>query len=246
MAYRLPSDESDNLRIAVNARYAESFSDALRTTRRYIEITEGNRSSFGVMAIGSERYFGRMPLPGALDGPSIENPKTIDELGDNLQLAEQKSVLAEFKKVQNGRIRDAMTAISQQLGDRPVYFQYYGHGLIAVLQKEGMWAPCLLRFQDATTIAEERVCAKVNKASRDTYSVLTNALAEMVRRHEEEEAERLRRVETDSSGEDADDNESENQSEVPEDEGRWADDSNYVPPDPAYDIEWDDIDNVSF
>jgi len=247
MSYRLPTCEIEELRIVINARYADSFAESLRITRRLIEITSGNRSSFGIMCVGQDRYFGRMPLPGAIDGPSIDSPKTIDELGANLELAEQKAVVAEFRKIQNGKIRDAMSAISEQLGNKPVYFQYYGHGMIAVLQRDGEWAPCLLRFQDAQTIAEERVCSKINKASKETYTVLKNALAEMILR-DTEEKERLRREETVGSGEDEDvpvNTETEDSGEMPDD-GRWADTPDAPPPDPAYDVEWDDVDHVSF
>lgn len=249
MSYRLPTCAIDELRIIINARYAHSFAESLRVTRRLIEITSGNRSSFGIMCIGQERMFGRMPLPGNLEGPSIDSPKTIEELGEKLELAEQKAVLAEFRKVQNGKIRDAMTAISEQLGNRPVYFQYYGNGMIAVLQKNGEWSPCLLRFQDAQTLSEERICSKNNKASKETYTVLTNALAEMIR-VDKEEKERLRREETVSGGgvegeESRVEPETESSDEMP-DEGRWANTVDAPPPDPAYDIEWDDVDDVAF
>lgn len=200
MPYRLSASAKPNLLIQIDARYAEHFRDAATVAQRMMEITHGGRSMMGVLCQSKDRLFGKMPLPGPVNGPLVEAPASLDNYGSSMNLIEQKAVVTAFRRVFAGTIRMAMSSLSSAFEERTVYVAFQGGGAIAIVpEEEGTWSLAALRLEGARTMEIERACADVNRASLVTYAIIWRTLSELMRKAEDE---RLRQEEEARQAED--------------------------------------------
>lgn len=185
--YRLSPTYEPDIIIVLDASHVEAFAQAANAAQRIMETMGQGQAALGILKSPNTLHIGRVEFSNA----TILEPSHVEDFGSKLLLTEQRANVTLLRNACTGHLKSAMIAALNSLRAISIRLIFYKGGPIFVLsprEPKGQYQLASIRFQGANNIRDERLCVRVNRASKNAYRDIWGVLSKQFLEYEEQHA----------------------------------------------------------
>lgn len=174
LKYRLPLTNNPDYVMVFSAEHAEAFNRAAKAAATTMGAMRQAQGAYGVLKTGRGYNAGAFNIRTV----TVTDALPVDELDQkSVALEVDRVTLNELKRQLNGHVRIALTEALKASGAASIYLIFYSGGPLLIFLDEGPnreflntpYRVGLVRFEEASTMAEEQQCVEANRASAAAF-----------------------------------------------------------------------------